>query len=168
MWRILLTFTARQRSCGKVMFSLAFVCLQGRGGPHVTITHDALDLTVQPTHPPAYDISWPFLETCSNLFTWGLLHQYWHLVAKADMAGKRTIRILLECSLVWNINYRPQGEGNVFTSVCLFKGWKGISGPRFLPGHLSHVLLGLGYPFPGTRSILGVGYPWYQIPVKKG
>ena len=30
------------------------VCLSAHGGPHVTITHDALDLTVQP--PPPSDI----------------------------------------------------------------------------------------------------------------
>ena len=41
--------TARQRSCGKVMFSVLRVCLSrgGDGAPHVTITHDALDLTVK-------------------------------------------------------------------------------------------------------------------------
>ena len=54
------------------------------GGSHVTIAHDALDLTVQgiPAPPPpwisdlctgppsaASDIWWPTLETCSNLFT---------------------------------------------------------------------------------------------------
>ena len=38
-------FTARQRSCGKVMFSVMSICLS-MGGPHVTITHDALDLTI--------------------------------------------------------------------------------------------------------------------------
>ena len=41
--------TARQRSCRKVMFSLVSVCLF-TGGPHMTITHDALDLTVQGPH----------------------------------------------------------------------------------------------------------------------
>ena len=30
---------------------------------------------------PASDIWWPRLETCSNLFTWGLPHQCWHLMA---------------------------------------------------------------------------------------
>ena len=48
-------FTTRQRSCGKVMFSVVSVCSRGEGF-HVTITHDALDLTVQ--------------ETCSNLKDW--------------------------------------------------------------------------------------------------
>ena len=66
------------------MFSQVCVCLStGGGGPHVTITHDALALTVQgPSWPwtppdmghgtpgpaPASDIWWPSLETCSNLF----------------------------------------------------------------------------------------------------
>ena len=46
--------TARQRSCGKIMFSHVSVCLillRG-GGTHVTITHDELDLTVQDPQPP--------------------------------------------------------------------------------------------------------------------
>ena len=79
------------------------VCLStevGMGGSHVTITHDALDLSLQGPHPfqiwdltfqvplaltPLYtwdilmqgpqplanDIQWPSLETCSNLFTLG-------------------------------------------------------------------------------------------------
>ena len=41
-------FTARQQSCRKVMFWQTGV--QG-GGPHVTITHDALDITVQAPRP---------------------------------------------------------------------------------------------------------------------
>ena len=84
--------TARQQSCGKVMFSFVSVCLQA-WGPIVTIKHDALDLTIQGppwtrdltiqgpqpslnmgphctgASLPAYDIWWPQLETCSNLFT---------------------------------------------------------------------------------------------------
>ena len=36
----------RQRSCGKIMFSLVSVYSQGEGRPHVTITQDALDLIV--------------------------------------------------------------------------------------------------------------------------
>ena len=48
-------FTTRQQSSGRVMFSLVSVCHSVQclcvwGGPHVTITHDALDITVQP--PP--------------------------------------------------------------------------------------------------------------------
>ena len=42
--------TVRQRSCGKVMFSLASVCHSvwwGWRGSHVIMTHDALDLTIQ-------------------------------------------------------------------------------------------------------------------------
>ena len=58
------------------------VCLFTRG-PHVTITHDAMDVTVEATPlyralvpslynvaaSPAGDIWWPRLETYSNLFT---------------------------------------------------------------------------------------------------
>ena len=56
------------------MFSLVSVCSQG--GPHMTITHDALNLTVQGPPPlqdlrllHASDICRPRPETCSNLFT---------------------------------------------------------------------------------------------------
>ena len=79
--------TAHQRSCRKVMFSVMSVhqsvILTTEGPSHVTITHDALDPTIQ-RHPqhgvslyrdplgmaPHYrgDIWWPSLETCSNLF----------------------------------------------------------------------------------------------------
>ena len=65
------------------MFSQMSVCHSVQGVPYVTITHDALDLTVSPPlvprlphirpgtpHPPsATDIWWPTLETFSNLFT---------------------------------------------------------------------------------------------------
>ena len=40
--------------CGKVIFSQVCVGLSF-GGPHVAITHDALDLTVQgPSHGPPF------------------------------------------------------------------------------------------------------------------
>ena len=77
------------------MFSRVFVCPQR--GTHVTISHDALDLTVQgsPRPPdsqtmgsqgpsltlalalaPISDSWWPSLETCSNMFNSGpTLHQ---------------------------------------------------------------------------------------------
>ena len=42
--------TVYHRSCGKVMFSLVFV---HTGGTHVTITQDALDLTVQVSPGPS-------------------------------------------------------------------------------------------------------------------
>ena len=45
--------TARHRSCGKVMFSLVSVHMI-RGDPHVSITHDALDLTVHGPQPPPW------------------------------------------------------------------------------------------------------------------
>ena len=49
--------TARQESCGKVMFSDVYLCvsvsLSFYRGSYVTITHDALDLTMQETLPPA-------------------------------------------------------------------------------------------------------------------
>ena len=95
--------TARQRSCGKEMFSVVSVHQlfypQGEGGPHVTIAHGALDLTVQvpPNHTldpqtsepgsPGSDIWWSLLETCSNLFIWGHspLPQEWHLAVAIEV-----------------------------------------------------------------------------------
>ena len=78
-------FTAHQRSCGKVMFSVVSV----HGESHVTITHDALDFTIQepltqppppphrnptiqgpPNHPPLYRET---PQTCSNLFNLNLI-----------------------------------------------------------------------------------------------
>ena len=47
--------------------------------------------------PTGSDIWCSRLETCSNLFTWGSLHQCWHLAATA---GKLAVRILLERFLV--------------------------------------------------------------------
>ena len=84
-------FTARQRSCGKVMFSLVSVCLFQRWrvspcdhctwwiGSLCTVTPPPIPCYNPPRHetweslapPPAGDIWWPSLETCSNLFTWG-------------------------------------------------------------------------------------------------
>ena len=49
-------FTARQQSCGEGMFSQEFVCLSR--GPHVTITHNALDLTVQGPFAPSRHRTW--------------------------------------------------------------------------------------------------------------
>ena len=51
LWTVVLDsfIASRQRSCGKIMFSVVSVC---PGGPHVTTTHDALDLTVQGTAQP--------------------------------------------------------------------------------------------------------------------
>ena len=54
-------FITHQRSCRKVMFLVVSVCLsvhRGKGGPHVYITHDALDLILQspalsPPPPPS-------------------------------------------------------------------------------------------------------------------
>ena len=45
-------FTARQRSCVKIMFSVMRVCLSTRGF-HLTIIHVVLDLTIQGPPTPA-------------------------------------------------------------------------------------------------------------------
>ena len=51
-------YATRQRSCRKVMFSqvCVCVCVCVHGGPNVTITHDALELTVR--GPPTNGTSW--------------------------------------------------------------------------------------------------------------
>ena len=59
-------FTASQQSCGKVMFSV--VSVNGVGGSHVTITHDALNLTIRHPNPPRTGTP---LQTCS---TWTSLY----------------------------------------------------------------------------------------------
>ena len=72
-------FYRRQRSCGKVIFSVVSICQSfcPQGGSHVTITHDTLHCTgstvqgPKPLPPSARDIWWQRLYTCSNLFTWG-------------------------------------------------------------------------------------------------
>ena len=65
---------------GRECFHKVSVCHSVQGSAHVTITHDALGHgyplhTRHGTHPhpPATDIRWLSLETCSNKFTWGPL-----------------------------------------------------------------------------------------------
>ena len=72
--------TARQGSCGKLMFSVVCVCHsicpRGRG---VTITHDALDLSIQ-RPPPS-----PGLPFCTDTPSPGPVnraHNWWHLLVK--------------------------------------------------------------------------------------
>ena len=82
-------FTARQRSCGKLMFSLMSVCPHGVPcdyypwciGSHCTgalplpqdMRHwDPQTSSRHGTWAPASDIEWSRLETRSNLFIWGL------------------------------------------------------------------------------------------------
>ena len=72
-------FTARQRSCVKVMFSQVSVILFRRGvpcdhypwckGPHCTVSPNMGPHCLGLPEPPASDIWWPSLEACSILFT---------------------------------------------------------------------------------------------------
>ena len=98
------------------------MCVCPDGGSQVTITHDTLDLILQPPLPspgsgpgpdpshPVSDIWWPLLKTCSNLFTWRpSISTYWHLVAiKARSVDKQVVRILLKCFLVASIFFSSQ------------------------------------------------------------
>ena len=84
-------------------------------GYHPSPGHQAWDLPLLPPTltpdirhgdllPPAIDICWSSLETCSNLFTWGPTpHWYWHLVVATETptVGKRAVHILLECCLIY-------------------------------------------------------------------
>ena len=75
-------------------------------GTHVTITYNALDLTIQGPlaypHPDIRHQTWyPFARGLAPFpSTW-----HWHLVASIETCGdhKQAIRILLECFLVLNI-----------------------------------------------------------------
>ena len=67
--------------------------------------------------PPAINIWWSSLETCSleDLPP----RTEWHLVAatKTRTVGKRVVHILLECCLV-TARKRSLGQGNIFAPVC--------------------------------------------------
>ena len=108
--------TVRLRSCGKAM-----------GETHATITHDALDLTVQSHHthssrcgppaPIASDIWWSSLETCSACSVKDLRavpSLYGHVVTtEVRTVGKQAVSILLECFLFFE---RTVGS-------CDYKNW---------------------------------------------
>ena len=89
--------TGSQRRCGKVLFSVMSVCSQGWGS-HVTITHDALDFTVQ--EPAAGDMCghhWRPVKTCSLQ---DLPPPRWHLVGIESHTVSEGGLFLSECFLV--------------------------------------------------------------------
>ena len=120
--------TARQRCCGKVMFSIVSVYRGGRGLmwplPMMHWTSPCRE-PLTPASPPSPDmephctkLSWfpwtwnPYrdpphgtdiwrsrVETCSNLFTWDPPPSNG---TEAHTVGKRAVRILLEYFLVFN------------------------------------------------------------------
>ena len=114
------------------------------GGPHVTITHDAFDLTVQVSSwpnplghgtwvpPHASDIWWQPMEsqvTCSNLFTWGPpptnTHIWWldHRNTYSWQAGGiHPTGMLYYWLHVITARKRSLGQGNMFTGMCLSTG----------------------------------------------
>ena len=93
----------------------------GGGGPHVTITHDALNVTVQGPSPPTRDMGPPGLSPFHLLVTSD--SNYWRpgqtcslenpptlpvltsggMLTKVHTVGKWAVRILLECFLVYII-----------------------------------------------------------------
>ena len=71
------------------VISCVFLSFCQGGGPHVTITHDALDLNVQPIPPP------PEPQPCFFMC-------YWHLVAKTGYLFKLVhLRTSLYSHLGW-------------------------------------------------------------------
>ena len=77
-----------KRSCGKVMFSVVCVCSQG-GGCYVTITHDALVLTVQAgTRQPPPCIATPSPQPVPpSADLWWILKHYGWQAGSTHYAG---------------------------------------------------------------------------------
>ena len=112
-------FTTCQRNCRKVMFSVVSVCQlfcaqdEGLGMSYVTITHDALDLTLQGHLPPHL-----WSQPSSNMGpqctgtppapTWDPTIQG-HLPLKhvqTHTVGKQGAHILLECfHFLWTFDF---------------------------------------------------------------
>ena len=100
----------RQQSCGKVMF-FPHVCLHVCSrGLHLTITHDALDLTVQPHCTASWtsDIGLPHQSRPSHLC-------YWHLV---DIIGD----LFKLASTGWSA-YGCQAGGTHPNQMCVLWNW---------------------------------------------
>ena len=84
----LLVITARQRSCKKVIFSVVPVRHSvHKGSPHVTITHHALDLSVQLPLPYMAPRPWPaaaFLVASGGLHSRPVQTFHWTLLYTAS------------------------------------------------------------------------------------
>ena len=139
-------FTARQRSCGKVMFSVMSICLS-MGGPYVTITHNALDLTIYEPfsvyvtsngslpQPLLYTVQEPLAPVppgMDELLQFGPrlqppprpppipdMPELGH--NEAHMVGKWAVDILLECFFVFNFKQfsGKNGQNNRFAPPLL-------------------------------------------------
>ena len=88
-------FTARQRSCGKVMFSVVSV-IMFRKGPHATITHDP-----QPPASPYRDIRGPYCTGTHLGPTTPAPEHIKFVHYEAHAVGERVVGILPECILVF-------------------------------------------------------------------
>ena len=118
------------------MFSIVSVCLSAGGFPHVTVSRDALELTIQgpsastlpldmgphcigTTPPPVTSGS----QDRRPVQTWSLEDppRYWHLVAtKACTVGKHVVCIILGCFLVVVVTawYKFYGKVNYCPRRC--------------------------------------------------
>ena len=95
---------------GNVFSHVCLFVIPSTGWSQVTITHDALDLTVHgPT--PASDIWYLGLNTYSNLFTWAF-PWCWHLV------------VAITESFAVSISRRYAADWNAFLSCCVFHPYK--------------------------------------------
>ena len=107
------TFSPRQWSCGKVMFSRVSFCLFTGDcypcdhypwclGPQYTDPLGPLVPSWHQTREPPSPDPCPSLLNIRHGTTWPWSHPYWywHLVAKALKLDKRIVRILLNCFLV--------------------------------------------------------------------
>ena len=97
----LIVFTACQRSCGKIMFSVVFIYLS------------VCTIQRPPTPGPAPVQEPPGTVSAHSSLCTGTP---WLVATEAHTVGERTACILLECFLV-TARKRSLGQGNVFTSV---------------------------------------------------
>ena len=115
LWSYLLLaslLTPADGGCGNVFDR---VCLSAGGFPHVTVSRDALELTIQGPSAPTLPLDmgphcigtppppWHLVAKTGDLFKSDHLRtpRYWHLVAtKACTVGKHVVCIILGCFLV--------------------------------------------------------------------
>ena len=110
------SFTACQRSYGKIMFSIVFICLSVRGSMcPLLLMPWTIGPYMDPPHPwPCPCAGTPGTASAHSSLSTGIP---WWLATEAYTVGERTACILLECFLVTACK-QSLGQGNVFTPVC--------------------------------------------------